>query len=256
MTIEDLLRPDDWLHGGSGPRYLKLRRRLEAAIAGGHLSPDFPLPPEREIARQTGLSRVTVRRAIGDLVSDGKVEPRQGSGSFVRSEQQNDTIAVSRLASFENELAERGTNSSSQVLEVGRHSPSPDEIAALGIAPTLEVIRLSRLRTSDGRPIAIEEAVLPCGLLPKPKKLKGSLYVALADAGSPPVRAIQRITATALSKKQARLLKATKGEPALCIERTVYLGGGRAVVRSRTHFLAGCYEVIAELRPSRPGKGG
>lgn len=256
MTIEDFLRPGDWLSGGNGPRYLKLRRRLEEAIAGGHLGPGFPLPPEREIARRTGLSRVTVRRAIGDLVNDGKVEPRQGSGSFIRSEAQDDRIAVGRLVSFDAELAERGTDSISTVLEIRRHSPSPDEIATLGIAPTLEVVRIRRLRISDGRPIAVEEATLPVDLLPKPKKLKGSLYAALAKAGSPPVRAIQRVNATALSKKQARLLKAPKGEPALCIERTVYLGGGRAVVRSRTYFLAGCYEVIAELRPSISGKGG
>ncbi len=61
-----------------------LRRRLEEGIEDRHSRADAPLPPEREIAEITDLSRVTVRKAIQELVREGLIEQRQGSGSFVR----------------------------------------------------------------------------------------------------------------------------------------------------------------------------
>ena len=71
MTVTEFLRPEGWLGKGSGPRYVQLRRRIEAAIEQGILAPNSSLPPEREIAELTDLSRVTVRKAIHELVECG-----------------------------------------------------------------------------------------------------------------------------------------------------------------------------------------
>ena len=73
MTAAEFLRPDDWLGQSSGPRYVQLRRRLEQGIANGILAPNSSLPPEREIAEITDLSRVTVRKAIQELVREGAI---------------------------------------------------------------------------------------------------------------------------------------------------------------------------------------
>ena len=83
MNISEFLQPDLWLSPAQGPRYLQLRRRIEEGIAEGHLPPHSPLPPERELASLTGLSRVTVRKATQAMVEDGLITQRQGSGSFV-----------------------------------------------------------------------------------------------------------------------------------------------------------------------------
>ena len=68
MSAAEFLRPESWLGEASGPRYVQLRRRLEAGIESGVLPPNSSLPPEREIAEITDLSRVTVRKAIQELV--------------------------------------------------------------------------------------------------------------------------------------------------------------------------------------------
>jgi len=100
MSVTEFLRPENWRSEASGPRYVQLRRRLEQGIASGLLAADAPLPPEREIASLTGLSRVTVRKAIQELVRKGAVIQRQGSGSFVTGAVQKVEQSLSHLTSF------------------------------------------------------------------------------------------------------------------------------------------------------------
>ena len=67
----------------TGPLYLKLRQILEHAIQNNILQHGEALPPERDLADQAGVSRVTVRKAVDDLVKDGLLVRRHGSGTFV-----------------------------------------------------------------------------------------------------------------------------------------------------------------------------
>ena len=64
MSVTDYLRPEHWLTPAGGPLYVQLRKRIEAGIRSGFLAADIPIPPEREMASITGLSRVTVRKAV------------------------------------------------------------------------------------------------------------------------------------------------------------------------------------------------
>ena len=82
MTLNEFLKPEGWFGREAGPRYVQLRRRLEEGIENGLLPPNSSLPPEREIAELTDLSRVTVRKAIHELVQNGIIVQRQGSGLF------------------------------------------------------------------------------------------------------------------------------------------------------------------------------
>ena len=78
MSIAEFLRADLWLTPESGPRYVQLRRRLQEGIDTGVLAPNSSLPSERELVEITELSRVTVRKAIQELVQEGIIEQRQG----------------------------------------------------------------------------------------------------------------------------------------------------------------------------------
>ena len=78
MNVAEFLDPAKWLAENAGPRYLQLRRRIEEGIQGGVLEPEAPLPPERELATLTGLSRVTVRKATQAMVEDGMEPGRLG----------------------------------------------------------------------------------------------------------------------------------------------------------------------------------
>lgn len=248
MNFHDFLRPDLWLSSASGPRYLQLRRRIEEGIAAGHLPPHSPLPPERELASLTGLSRVTVRKAAQALVEDGLITQRQGSGSFVAPPSRRVEQYLSRLTSFSEDMARRGFQSESKWLERGIFLPAPEEVVALALGPNDSVSRIARLRLASGRPMAIERASLPVDLLPNPAEVSTSLYEVLERDGRRPVRAIQKLCAINLADADAELLGIEPAAAGLHIERTSYLPDGRVVEFTRSIYRGDCYDFVAELR--------
>lgn len=248
MTVEDYLAPEGWMSPAHGPLYVQLRRRIEAGIASGFLAPDTALPPEREIAALTGLSRVTVRKAIAELVERGLVVQRQGSGSSVAALRPKVEQSLSRLTSFTEDMARRGFRSEVEWLERGLVVPSPEEVMALGLRAGDPVARLSRLRKADGRPMAIERAALPVDILPDPAEVSQSLYEVLGRLGKRPVRAVQKISAVNLSAADAQLLGLAPGAAGLRIERTSYLPEGRVAEFTRSIYRGDAYDFVAELR--------
>ncbi|MDJ0824409.1 MAG: GntR family transcriptional regulator [Rhodobacter sp.] len=250
MSIADFLDPGRWLSSAAGPRYLQLRRRIEAAIAEGLLPPNAPLPPERELAAMTGLSRVTVRKATQALVEDGLITQRQGSGSFVAPRNARVEQSLSRLTSFTEDMARRGYRSESKWLERGVFLPAPEEVVALALGPGDSVSRIARLRLAGGKPMAIERAALPVDILPNPTEVATSLYDVLERDGRRPVRAIQKLSAVNLGDADAALLGVDPGAAGLRIERTSYLPDGRVVEFTRSIYRGDSYDFVAELRLS------
>ncbi|MDH5531601.1 MAG: GntR family transcriptional regulator, partial [Paracoccaceae bacterium] len=202
MTAVDFLRPEGWLGKEAGPRYVQLRHRLEAGIESGVLPPNSSLPPEREMAEITALSRVTVRKAIQELVRKGLIEQRQGSGSFVREPVNRMEQSLSHLTSFTEDMAQRGMETTSRWLERGVFLPTQAEIKALDLPVGSEVARIYRLREAGGRPMALERASLSLDILPNPLEVTTSLYETLKRRGLRPVRAVQRISAINLEARE------------------------------------------------------
>ncbi|MEP1356460.1 MAG: GntR family transcriptional regulator [Tateyamaria sp.] len=250
MDIAEFLRPEGWLSRSAGPRYVQLRRRLEAGIEDGILAPNSSLPPEREIAEITDLSRVTVRKAIQELVREGTVEQRQGSGSFVREPVTRVEQLLSHLTSFTEDMQRRGLETTSKWLERGIFMPSPDEVLALGLSAGDQVSRIYRLREAGGRPMALERAALPLDILPNPTAVTASLYDLLEQSGMRPVRAVQKISAINLETEEADLLNVAEGTAGLRIQRTSYLQSGRVAELTRSIYRGDAYDFVAELRLS------
>ncbi|MCB2116897.1 MAG: GntR family transcriptional regulator [Rhodobacteraceae bacterium] len=250
MTVTEFFDPSRWLDPANGPLYVQFRKRIEAGIASGFLAPDMPLPPEREIAALTGMSRVTVRKAVAELAERGLILQRQGSGSFVAPARPRVEQSLSRLTSFSEDMARRGFRSEMDWLERGLFQPVPEEIAALSLQPGEQVARLARLRRADGRPMAIERASLPPDLLPNPLAVTQSLYDVLGKAGVRPVRATQRISSVNLGPAEAELLGVAPSAAGLRIERISYLPDGRVVEFTRSLYRGDAYDFVAELRLS------
>ena len=250
MNVSDFLRPKEWLSPSAGPRYVQLRRRLEEGIETGILAPNSSLPPEREIAEITDLSRVTVRKAIHELVKKGSIEQRQGSGSFVREQVTRVEQSLSHLTSFTEDMRRRGLDTTSKWLERGVFIPSPEEVLALGLAAGESVARIYRLREAGGRPIALECAALPLDILPNPIEVTTSLYDILERTGNRPIRAIQKISAINLEAAEAELLGVAEGTAGLSIQRTSYLESGRVAELTRSIYRGDAYDFVAELRLS------
>jgi len=250
MTIEEFLNPESWMGSGSGPRYVQLRRRLEESIESGLMAANEPLPAEREIAALTGLSRVTVRRAMQDLVDKGIIVQKQGSGSFVSDGTPKVEQSLSRLTSFTEDMTRRGLSSRIEWLGRGLFAPTPDEAIALALSSGEQVARLARLRMANDKPMAIERASLPSDILPDPDIVTTSLYEVLERAGNRPERAIQKISAINLDRADADLLGVEPGVAGLRIERTSYLANRRVVEFTRSIYRGDAYDFVAEVRLS------
>ncbi len=248
MSAIEFLRSKTWLGETGGPRYVQLRRRLEEGIASGILPPNSSLPPERELAEITDLSRVTVRKAIQELVREGLIEQRQGSGSFIREPVTRMEQSLKQLTSFTEDMTRRGMETTSRWLERGVFMATPEEVAALDLAAGDQVSRIYRLREADGRPLALERAALPLDLLPNPTEVSTSLYDLLAKSGNRPTRAVQKISAINLEPREAELLDVAEGDAGLRIERTSFLDSGRVAELTRSIYRGDAYDFVAELR--------
>ncbi|WAX95708.1 GntR family transcriptional regulator [Aminobacter sp. NyZ550] len=239
------------------PLYLQLKKNIEEAVKRGLIGPGDALPSERDIAAQADISRVTVRKAVQDLVKSGVLVQRHGSGTFVAPRMERVEQSLSRLTSFTEDMARRGMAARSQWLDRGIYTASPDEMMVLGLSASELVSRLSRLRIADETPLAIERATISASVLPDPHEVTSSLYMALGKTGHRPVRAVQRISAVNLGEPEAQLLLVPVGSACLQIERISYLASGKVIEFTKSIYRGDAYDFVAELRlPGPEGQEG
>jgi GntR family transcriptional regulator len=236
-----------WYRDGRGPRYKQLYRYIGGLVSSGDLAPNDQLPSEREIANVAQVSRVTVRKAISELVSEGVIEQRQGAGSFVCGAGNRFEQSLSALVSFTENLKARGISSSSRVLLSGLFSPTTSEAMTLGLSPHHQVARIHRLRSGNDVPMALEYSSLPEDVLPRPDKVELSLYEVLRARGVNPKRAIQRVTAVNATAPVADLLDLPEGAAVLQIERTAFLASGRPFEFTSGFYRSDIYDFVSEL---------
>lgn len=238
-----------WFNNNRGARYLQLSHHIQRAIDDGDLPFESQLPAERDIALLSSVSRVTVRKAIAKLVADGSIIQRQGSGSFVKKPGVEPKLeqSLSNLTSFTEYMERRGLTSESKVLSSGLFPPAPEEMLSLGLSRNDLSARISRLRTADGIPMAIELSSVPSDILPRPQDVGVSLYEKLQQTGFAPVRAIQRFGASNLNETDAKLMEMAPGSAMLQIDRTGYLANGRPVELTRGVYRSDIYDFVTEL---------
>jgi GntR family transcriptional regulator len=239
---------------GPTPLYLRLRKLVRDAVTAGQLPEAEALPGERDLAELLGVSRVTVRKAIEGLVDEGVLVHRRGSGTYVAPRHQRIEQPLSRLTSFTQDMQSRGLDTDSTWLDRSVGLPSPEEAMVLALSPGEEVSRFHRLRRAGGLPLAIELAVVPRRFVPDPGEVETSLYAALGRRGVRPVRALQRLQATALPPFEAEQLGLPEGSPALFIRRVSYLPDGRVVEFTRSHYRGDAYDFVAELTVAPPAE--
>ncbi|MCE4553922.1 GntR family transcriptional regulator [Roseateles cellulosilyticus] len=227
------------------PLYLQLVDNLSAAIAAGQWGPGETLPPERVLCEQLSVSRVTLRMAVDAMVEQGLVTRRQGAGTFVRPSIEH---ALSSLTSFSEVLRQQGHQPGTQWIEQLLRRAHGEEILRLGLSPDSMVASLTRLRSSDGKVMAYERAVVPARLVPDPKKIGDSLYAYLDARGSPVVRALQHFKAVSLNARLAQYLQMREGEAVLRVVRVGYARDGNAIELTDTFCHNDYYDFVAELR--------
>lgn len=205
------------------PMYYRIEQGILEQIHQGFLRPSDQLPTEAELAERHGVSRITAKRALDDLVQQGLAYRQQGKGTFVASRRIRD---VSGFGSFSDDIRGRGMTPSSQVLLFKEVFPDPAVRERLHIAEGKLAIILKRLRLADGEPVALETAYLPSSLCPgllEEDLATRSLFATLRERyGISPTWADAEIEARSPTRQEAAMLGSKSGMPVLEARRTTF----------------------------------
>jgi GntR family transcriptional regulator len=225
---------------GVVPKHEQLRGRLTELAA--RLPAGSPLPGERQLCVEHGVSRITVREAIGQLVSEGVLVRVRGKGTFVAERAARSRL---HLASFHEDMRRMGLHPSTAVLAVSRLVPPPATRRALELPPGAPAWHIRRLRLADEQPMSIDDAWYPADVLPglDRQDLTGSLYTLLGEQyGCTIERAEQTVRAAETDRETGVLLGVPAGRSVLVFERVSY-SEGRPVEHATSTYRGDRYEV-------------
>lgn len=225
-------------HQTSVSLYAQVASALRKEI-GDMLKPGDSLPPEPELGKRFGVSRITVRRALDELVAEGLVVRQQGRGTFVREPQI--TQDLSRLTSWTTAIRQLGYEPQTVSTEIAVIDASPELQAMLQFRSDGRVVRIQRVRHASGEPICLMTNYLAEGLVPDLEQnglVDESLYATLLAHGLHPVRADDTVEARPATAHEAEALHVELGFPVLQVTRQAYDTRGRpldiAIVANRS----------------------
>ncbi|WP_018247652.1 GntR family transcriptional regulator [Orenia marismortui] len=204
------------------PLYYQLENIIREKIERGEYKSGDKIPSERQFSEEINLSRMTIRKAISNLVQEGILERRRGQGTFV-SEKKLDTFPG--LIGFNEHIEMKGMKPSSKVLEHKIFLATYEIAKRLGIEEGDRVILTARLRLADNEPIGYEKSYVPYHICPELLDIdlsKGSIYKTLSKAGYKPTIANQEVEAILSDEEMAELLGGSVDQPILRNTRVTY----------------------------------
>ncbi|NSW84290.1 MAG: GntR family transcriptional regulator [Syntrophothermus sp.] len=227
------------------PIYYQLAKYFEKQIRHGELKPGEALPPEMEIASRFGISRMTVRRAISELVAAGMVYTQQGKGTFVARPRLDNVVF--ELSNFNEEIKKRGLNLQATILEAKIVKADENLKAKLGVEFNTRFLFFRIVLAADGERLAYETKYI---IYTKQKpilesELKDPSLSNLVAIHSDclPVSSKKVLQASVANKEEALILGISPNAPVFLIEQTIYdlngkpIGWGKSIYRGDRYKL-------------------
>ncbi len=236
------------------PLYYQLEQQLRQEIESGRWPPGTRVPPESELVRIYGVSRITVRTALERLADDGLIERQRGRGTFVNpnvSPHPKIEREPARLFAFEQDILRQGQEPTTRVLSIEEGPPPARMAALLRLQPGESAVRLRRLGSTNGQPLWLESRYFP---LDVGRAIRGCDLTSPAVSrtieeacGRRAVRASLRIEAASATASQARQLQVAPGAAVLLNEFVFYDAAGRALQALHAFFRADRYAFAFEV---------
>jgi GntR family transcriptional regulator len=228
------------------PKYYLVKRHLLELVE--RLEPGSLLPTERVLTEELGTSRTTVRRALSELVGEGRLVRRQGSGTYVAEPKITWSL---QMTSFTEQAAVVGLSAGTRLLHTGRQKADEGVAQRLGIESGRPVYCVERLRLVNDAPMAIETSYLDAARFPGlvgHLRRSASLYQVLADVfDTRPASAEETIETAAASPHEAELLQVDTGAPILMLSRHSFDAAGQPVEWVRSWYRGDRYRFTARL---------
>jgi len=230
---------------GRVPRYLQIAETLRERIRGGALSAGARLDNQRALAREFGVTLMTLRQALELLERDGLIVRHHGLGTFVASPSIDYDIL--HLRTFAGDLSAKGEAVETRFL--ASEFRQPDRRVAQGLR--LGRGELDRLRLVKGHPMSYQRSFVPAGIGQEVAKadlavtpLRSALSFKL---GIEITRAHETVFAVTLRSREARELGCRLGAPAFRSERISWGGDGAPVVYDRVFIPGDRFWISREL---------
>lgn len=239
----------------SRPLHERIKDKILQNIIVGDWPEGFSIPPEMELAAEFGVSYGTIRRAMDDLTQQGVIMRRRRTGTVVTGRTPHHTL--SRFYRFYrlHTLDGRLINTDARVLKVLHTESTPTEAEQLRLKPNDIVVRIKRLRISDGRPVMIDRCVLPSKLAPDfptdASLAPSMIYKWLLEQHGLQLSAVrEQITARLASDEDCDLLELDPVVPhaMLDISETAYDSRNRPLLRMRHTAVTGSHCYVNEIR--------
>ncbi|MFF9490666.1 GntR family transcriptional regulator [Streptomyces sp. NPDC014676] len=246
------MRDGVWLEGAPArgqrlPKYYSIKQRLLEIIGGR--KPGSAIPAERLLAVELRTSRTTLRKALQELVSEGRLDRIQGKGTFVVARPK--VYQSLHVTSYTEDMETQGLTPASRILGIG-HIPADEQLAGLlGLQTGDSVLRVERLRLAGGEPLAIESAHLSAQRFPGLRldlTRYTSLYTVLTEQyGVRLAEAEGTIETSLATPAEAELLGVDVGSPMMLLFRHLRDMDGTPVEWVRSVCRGSRYKFMATL---------
>jgi len=211
--------------------YARVEDTIAAEIARGEYRPGDQLPTEDTLLERFQVSRITVRRAIQNLVHRGLLEIRRGLGTFVLSPRIE--AELTKLTGFVEDMNVAGRKATARVLGQGIVAASARVAERLQVAKGTKVMRIKRVRLADNMPVSLDETYLPLALgrqiVQNDLRLHPIFTLLEERYGVPLIEADYELEAVIASKAVADALQVKAGSPIFQIERISMTTGNQPV---------------------------
>jgi len=241
LTVDDEALGDkpDLSVTADEPSHARISAWLLSRVVAGKLRPDDKLPPEEGLAAALGVSRMTLRQALGSLEQQGWIERRRGrSGGNVIREPRIE-VDLTGLPGFTEQMRRANVRAGARVVRARVMSPAPDVADGLNLGREQDVLELVRVRSARREPLALEESYLPAHLFPGllDHRLTGSLYELMRSVYDlAPDRAVEWLEPEISTAEHAALLDVAPGTALMLVTRKASTASGVAVEYARDRY--------------------
>ncbi|AMM86534.1 histidine utilization repressor [Martelella sp. AD-3] len=233
--------------------HARIQRDVENRIVSGEWPPGTRIPFEHELTAEYGCSRMTVNKALSELVKKGLIERRRKSGSYVR--QPEVLSAVLEIHQLEREVRALGLAYDFRLIEREERMADEGDRKRLRLARPGRVLSLKGLHTAGRRPFCLEDRLVSLEEVPQARETD--------FARNPPgtwlleqvpwSAAEHRIRATGADRDAADILDLAEGAPCLVIERRTWNASG-SITQVYLTYPGDMHTLVAQFAPSaRPG---
>ncbi|GMA42180.1 GntR family transcriptional regulator [Mobilicoccus caccae] len=236
------------------PLYAQVEEALVARF-GVDLHPGDRLPTEDDLIEEFGVSRITVRRAIQNLVTRHLVVTKRGRGSFVATPSFSQPLTA--LTGFVEDMNALGLRSHARVLLIEEVTAPAEVRAALEVPLGAKVTHIERVRLAAGHPVSFDETYLPTelGRLVAQDDLENEPIFTLLESrhNTPLIEAAYALQASTAEAAVADALEIAEGSAIFRIERTSFTTGQKPVDYEVLHYRGDAITFTTRL--PRPGAG-